>query len=182
MLTAVCDLSIYSHQLQPIQIHTIIFCSFNAINFNFSSSFSSFPLSLRIAYKFVRSNGSTNTLTNDVKEGGDNTPMLLKKKKSHSAPESDTSSNSIYDSTTPIVRRKKLSLDGNLLKRDISSNTIKEFIKEKNQKFQEKDMNEASSYCSSIERTQTASPAATLTSVRFPLLIPKTLKSKFDYF
>lgn len=165
MLTAVCDLSIYSHQLQPIQIHTIIFCSFNAINFNFSSSFSSFPLSLRIAYKFLSSNGSTNTLTNDVKEGGD-TPMLLKKKKSHSAPESDTSSNSIYDSTTPIVRRKKLSLDGNLLKRDISSNTIKEFIKEKNQKkLQEKDVDEASSYYSSVERLKTASPAATLTSV-----------------
>jgi hypothetical protein len=108
------------------------------------------------------SHGSTNTLTNDIKEEGDITPILIKKK-SHSAPESDTSS-SIYDATTPIVK-KKLSLDGNLMKRDISSNTIKEFIKEKNQKFQEKDLDEASSYCSSIERAKTVSPAATLTSV-----------------
>lgn len=97
---------------------------------------------------------------------------MLLKKKSHSAPESDTSS-SVYDASTPIVRRKKLSLDGesSLLKRDISSNTIKEFIKERNQKFQEKDLDEASSYCSSIERAKTASPAATLTSVSFLLIL-----------
>lgn len=143
---------------------------FQCYQFQYFFFFSlSFPFTW-ITYKFTSSNGSTNTLTNDVKEG-DNTPMLLKKK-SHSAPESDTSS-SIYDSTTPIVRRKKLSLDGNLLKRDISSNTIKEFIKEQNQKFQEKDLNEASSYCSSIDRTKTVSPAATLTSVRFLLNIRK---------
>lgn len=159
----------FIHQLQ-LPFHLICtFSLFNAISFNFLSLLF-FHMN---RYKlFSSSNGSTNTLTNDVKEGG-NTPMLLKKK-SHSAPESDTSS-SIYDSTTPIVRRKKLSLDGNLLKRDISSNTIKEFIKEKSQKFQEKDLNEASSYCSSIERANTASPAATLTSVRF---LSKYLENK----
>jgi hypothetical protein len=100
-----------------------------------------------------------------VKEDGNITPILLLKKKSYSAPESDTSS-SLYEALTPNPK-KKLSLDGDLLKRDISSNTIKEFIKERNQKkLQEKDVDEASSYCSSVERLKTASPAATLTSVR----------------
>lgn len=99
-----------------------------------------------------------------MKEDGNITPILLLKKKSHSAPESDTSS-SLYEVLTPNAK-KKLSLDGDLLKRDISSNTIKEFIKERNQKkLQEKDVDEASSYCSSVERLKTASPAATLTSV-----------------
>ncbi len=96
-------------------------------------------------------------------EDGNLTPIMLLKKKSHSAPESDTSS-SIFEAPTPNAK-KKLSLDGNLLKRDVSSNTIKEFIKEKNQKkLQEKDVDEAS-YYSSIERLKAASPAATLTSV-----------------
>lgn len=99
-----------------------------------------------------------------MKEDGNITPILLLKKKSHSAPESDTSS-SMYEALTPNAK-KKLSLDGDLLKRDISSNTIKEFIKEKTQKrMQEKDVDEASSYYSSVERLKTASPAATLTSV-----------------
>lgn len=99
-----------------------------------------------------------------MNEDGNVTPILLLKKKSHSAPESDTLSG-IYDALTPKPK-KKLSLDGDLLKRDISSNTIKEFIKEKSQKkLQEKDVDEASSYCSSMERLKTASPAATLTSV-----------------
>jgi hypothetical protein len=88
------------------------------------------------------------------------TPILLKKK-SHSAPESDTSS-SIFDATP--IPKKKLSLDGNLMKRDVSSNTVKEFLKEKCQKLHEKDLDETS-YCSSIERAKTVSPAATLTSV-----------------
>lgn len=114
---------------------------------------------------YNNSSGSTNTLTNEVKEDGSITPILLLKKKSHSAPESDTSS-SLYEALTPNAAKKKLSLDGDLLKRDISSNTIKEFIKERNQKkLQEKDVDEASSYCSSVERLKTASPAATLTSV-----------------
>lgn len=71
------------------------------------------------------------------------------KKKSHSAPESDTSS-SIYNATP--VPKKKLSLDG----RDETSNA-----KEKCQKFQEKELDETSN-CSSAKAT---SPAATLTSV-----------------
>lgn len=91
------------------------------------------------------------------------TPILLKKK-SLSAPESDSSS-SIFDVTTPVPK-KKLSLDGNLLKRDISSNTVKEFLKERCQKMYEKELDETS-YCSSTERIKTASPAATLTSVNF---------------
>lgn len=93
------------------------------------------------------SNGSTNTLTNDVKD--EMTPILMKKK-SHSAPESDTSS-SIYSRATPVPK-KKLSLDG----RDETSNA-----KEKCQKFQEKELDEASN-CSSAKAI---SPAATLTSV-----------------
>lgn len=91
------------------------------------------------------------------------TPILLKKK-SYSAPESDTSSSSIFDASTPVPK-KKLSLDGNLMKRDISSNTVKELLKEKSEELHEKDLDEASSYCSSIDRTKTASPAVTLTSV-----------------
>lgn len=87
------------------------------------------------------------------------TPILLKKK-SHSAPESDSSS-SIYDATP--VPKKKLSLDGSLMKRDTSEQTIKAFMKEKCQKLQEKDLDEAS--CGSVERMKTISPAATLTSV-----------------
>lgn len=113
------------------------------------------------------SNGSTNTLTNvDVKGEEDMTPILLKKK-SYSAPESDTSSSSIFEATATPVPKKKLSFDGNLLKRDDESNnaTMKVLLKEQREKMQEKDLDEASSYCSSIGRTKTASPAATLTSV-----------------
>lgn len=76
------------------------------------------------------------------------------KKKSHSAPESDTSS-SIYDATP--VPKKKLSLDGTLSKPELD---VKQFMKEKCQKMQEKDLDEAS-----VSREQAASPAATLTSV-----------------
>lgn len=74
------------------------------------------------------------------------TPILMKKAKAHSAPESDTSS-SIYDATP--VPKKKLSLGEN------------DFPKEKCQKPPEKDLDEASN-CSSAK---TISPAATLTSV-----------------
>jgi hypothetical protein len=87
------------------------------------------------------------------------TPILMKKK-SHSAPESDTSS-SIYDAILTPVPKKKLSLDGTLSNRDSCASTITaEFMKEKNQKMQEKDLDEAS-----IDRARTISPAATLTSV-----------------
>jgi hypothetical protein len=103
------------------------------------------------------SNGSTNTITNDIKE--DMTPILVKKK-SHSAPESDTSS-SIYDATLTPVPKKKLSLDGTLSNRDSCASTITaEFTKEKSQELQEKDLDEAS-----VGRARTISPAATLTSV-----------------
>lgn len=102
-------------------------------------------------------------MTNDVKDE-DLTPILLKKK-SYSAPESDTSSHSIFEAATPVPK-KKLSLDGSLLKRDVSSGGIvKELTKEECEKMQEKDLDEASSVCSSIDRTKTVSPAATLTSV-----------------
>jgi hypothetical protein len=111
-----------------------------------------------ISTQTLFSNGSTNTITNDVKE--DMTPILAKKK-SHSAPESDTSS-SIYDAISTPVPKKKLSLDGTLSNRDSCASTITaEFMKEKNQKMnQEKDLDEAS-----IDRVRTISPAATLTSV-----------------
>lgn len=91
----------------------------------------------------------------------DATPILVKKK-SHSAPESDTSS-SRYEEMTPVPQ-KKLSLDGNQLKREISSSTVKDFLKEKCQKMQEKDLDETSD-CSSVERIKMISPTATLTSV-----------------
>jgi len=133
-------------------------------NIKFFSSFINllFRYSSFNQFRNIDSNGSTNTITNEVKDE-DLTPILLKKK-SYSAPESDTSSNSIFEQATPVPK-KKLSLDGSLMKRDISSNTVKELLKEKCEQLQEKDMDEASSYCSSIDRTKTASPAATLTSV-----------------
>lgn len=83
------------------------------------------------------------------------TPILMKKK-SHSAPESDTSS-CIYDATP--VPKKKLSLDGTLTKSDSCGSTKKELTKEN---LQEKDLDEASEGRSSVSKT---SPAATLTSV-----------------
>lgn len=87
------------------------------------------------------------------------TPILVKKK-SYSAPESDTSS-SIYDATATPVPKKKLSLDGTLSNRDSCASTITaEFTKEKSQELQEKDLDEAS-----VGRARTISPAATLTSV-----------------
>lgn len=87
------------------------------------------------------------------------TPILMKKK-SHSAPESDTSS-SIYDAISTPVPKKKLSLDGTLSNRDSFASTITaECMKERNQRMQEKDLDEAS-----IGRARTISPAATLTSV-----------------
>ena len=105
----------------------------------------------------IFSNGSTNTITNDVKD--DMTPILMKKK-SHSAPESDTSS-CIYDASVTPVPKKKLSLDGTLSNRDSCASTITtEFTKEKGQEMQEKDLDETS-----IGRARTISPAATLTSV-----------------
>lgn len=106
-----------------------------------------------------RSNGSINTLTNELRE--DMTPILIKKK-SHSAPESDTS-DSIYDAMPQP--KKKLSLDETSSKRTSTSSTITEFLKEKSQrKLQEKDLDEASN-CSSLSRLKTASPAGTLRSV-----------------
>lgn len=104
------------------------------------------------------SNGSTNTLTNGVKE--EMTPILLKKK-SHSAPESDSSS-SIYDATP--VPKKKLSLDGALLTQKSSATTDNEFVKENRQKMLEKDLDETSD-CLSVGRVTTISPVANLTSV-----------------
>lgn len=83
------------------------------------------------------------------------------KKKSHSAPESDSSS-SIYDATP--VPRKKLSLDASLTKHDSSEVTSLEYMKEKCQKMQEKDLDETSDGLS-VGRVNTISPAATLTSV-----------------
>lgn len=57
--------------------------------------------------------------------------------------------------------KKKLSLDGTLSNRDSCASTITaECLKEKNQKMQEKDLDEAS-----IGPARTISPAATLTSV-----------------
>lgn len=106
------------------------------------------------------SNGSINTLTNELKE--DMTPILIKKK-SHSAPESDTSE-SIYEAMPEP--KKKLSLDETASsKRASTSSTITEFLKEKSQrKLQEKDLDEASN-CSSLSRLKTASPGGTLRSV-----------------
>ncbi|CRK98331.1 CLUMA_CG011693, isoform A [Clunio marinus] len=82
--------------------------------------------------------GSTNTLTNDVKE--EMTPIMLKKK-AHSAPESDTSS-SIYNAT-PIPLKKKLSLDASSKEKEDSPVPV-EWTKEKCQKLQEKDFDETS--------------------------------------
>lgn len=107
---------------------------------------------------FSNTIGSTNTLTNDVKE--ELTPIMVKKK-SRSAPESDTSG-SICDGT-PVLK-KKLSLDGSELKRDPSTHTVKEFLKETCQKMMEKDLDETSD-CSSVCRAKMISPSATLTSV-----------------
>ena len=106
----------------------------------------------------LRSNGSTNTLTNGLKE--EMTPILLKKK-SHSAPESDSSS-SIYDATP--VPKKKLSLDGALTAQKASENMMAAFVKENKQRMLEKDLDETSD-CFSVGRVTTISPAATLTSV-----------------
>lgn len=127
------------------------------------------PISLLSLFPYhgtnLFSNGSTNTITNDVKE--DMTPILMKKK-SHSAPESDTSS-SIYDAISTPVPKKKLSLDGILSNRDSCASTITaECMKEKSQKMQEKDLDEAS-----IGRARTISPAATLTSVNDILIISR---------
>lgn len=92
------------------------------------------------------------------------TPILMKKK-SHSAPESDSSSSIIYDAT-PVPKKKKLSLDEALMKQEASDNTIKEYLKEKCHKMQEKDLDEASvGSCSVGGRVKAISPAATLTSV-----------------
>lgn len=88
------------------------------------------------------------------------TPILLKKK-SHSAPESDSSS-SIFDATP--VPKKKLSLDGALTSQKSSDTTANEFVKENRQKMLEKDLDEASDGLS-VGRLTTVSPAATLTSV-----------------
>lgn len=88
------------------------------------------------------------------------TPILLKKK-SYSAPESDSSS-SIYDATP--VPKKKLSLDGALMEQKSSDRMVNEFMKENNQKIHEKDLDEASD-CQSVGRINTISPVATLTSV-----------------
>lgn len=89
------------------------------------------------------------------------TPILIKKK-SHSAPESDTS-DSIYEAMPEP--KKKFSLDETSSKRTSTSSTITEFLKEKSQrKLQEKDLDEASN-CSSLSRLKTASPAGTLRSV-----------------
>lgn len=107
---------------------------------------------------FSNTIGSTNTLTNDVKD--ELTPIMVKKK-SRSAPESDTSG-SICDGT-PVLK-KKLSLDGSELKRDPSTHTVKEFHKETCQKMMEKDLDETSD-CSSVCRVKMISPSATLTSV-----------------
>lgn len=85
------------------------------------------------------------------------------KKKSHSAPESDSSSSIIYDATP--VPKKKLSLDETLMKQEGSDNTIRNFLKEKCQKMQEKDLDEASDSYSVGRVTSCVSPAATLTSV-----------------
>lgn len=133
------------------------------LNFRFKSHTkvdisAQFNLIIHHSSFFLFSNGSTNTLTNDVKENM--TPILLKNK-SHSAPESDSSS-SIYDATP--VAKKKLSLDGSLMKRDTSDLIMKAFMKEKCQKLQEKDLDEASC-ASSVERMKTISPGVTLTSV-----------------
>lgn len=104
---------------------------------------------------------SIETLTNEVQQDDEKTPIFIKKK-SHSAPESDASNNSIYEKTP--VPKKKLSLDSKELRKDMSTDTVKEFLKEKCQKQQEKDMDEAS-VCSSVDRVKTISPTATLTSV-----------------
>lgn len=88
------------------------------------------------------------------------TPILFKKK-SHSAPESDSSS-SIYDATP--VPKKKLSFDGALTTQKISDTTVNEFVKENRQRILEKDLDETSD-CMSMGRVATISPAATLTSV-----------------
>lgn len=88
------------------------------------------------------------------------TPILMKKK-SHSAPESDSSS-IIYDATP--VPKKKLSLDGAMMSQKSSESSVKEFMKEKNQKMLEKDLDETSD-CQSSSRVKMISPAATLTSV-----------------
>lgn len=125
------------------------------------SSLSSFACALSLSIDFNRSNGSINTLTNELKE--DMTPILIKKK-SHSAPESDTSADSIYEAMPEP--KKKLSLDETSSKRASNASTITEFLKEKSQrKLQEKDLDEASN-CSSLSRMKsTASPAGTLRSV-----------------
>lgn len=104
--------------------------------------------------------GSVNTLTNGARE--DTTPILMKKK-SHSAPESDSSSSIIYDATP--VPKKKLSLDETTMKPDVAGSSIKEFLKERNQKLQEKDLDETSDSQSTGSRLKAISPAATLTSV-----------------
>jgi hypothetical protein len=109
------------------------------------------------------SSGSVDTLTNDVNNEDEKTP-IFRKKKSHSAPESDASSG-IYEKTP--VPKKKLSLDDKQLCKDMSSDTVKEFLKEKYHRQQEKDMNEASSVASSTDGSK-ISPSATLTSVSIP--------------
>lgn len=88
------------------------------------------------------------------------TPILMKKK-SRSAPESDSSS-SIYDATP--VPKKKLSLDGALMEQKSCDRIVNEFRKENNQKMLEKDLDETSD-CQSGSRINTISPVATLTSV-----------------
>lgn len=88
------------------------------------------------------------------------TPILLKKK-SHSVPESDSSS-SIYDATP--VPKKKFSLDGALAIQKSSDTSANEFMKENRQKMLEKDLDETRD-CLSVGRVTTISPAATLTSV-----------------
>lgn len=85
------------------------------------------------------------------------------KKKSHSAPESDSSSSIIYDATP--VPKKKLSLDETTMKPDVAGSSIKEFLKERSQKLQEKDLDETSDSQSTGSRLKAISPAATLTSV-----------------
>lgn len=97
------------------------------------------------------------------------------KKKSCSAPESDTSG-SICDGT-PVLK-KKLSLDGSELKRELSTHTVKEFLKEKCQKMIEKDLDEASD-CSSVGRVKMNSPSAILTSVSNLI---KNFVSRFETF
>lgn len=88
------------------------------------------------------------------------TPILIKKK-SASAPESDSSDISYDITPTP---KKKLSLDDSQMKDEILDCNSKNFSKEKSEKMQEKDLDETS-YCSIASTAKTLSPVPTLTSV-----------------